>query len=59
MVSVACAKPRSTVQALKKDLTKAWNGLPMKIVARAVDDFPSRLKKSMKQMVAILSIPNW
>ncbi|KIH56598.1 hypothetical protein ANCDUO_13221 [Ancylostoma duodenale] len=38
--SIACAKPRSTVEALKRDLTKASNNLPMGVIARAVDDFP-------------------
>ncbi|KIH64396.1 hypothetical protein ANCDUO_05294 [Ancylostoma duodenale] len=43
--SIACAKPRSTVEALERDLTKARSNLPMKIIARAVDDFPRPLKK--------------
>ncbi|KIH57240.1 hypothetical protein ANCDUO_12569 [Ancylostoma duodenale] len=43
--SIACAKPHWPVEALKRDLTKAWNNLLMDIIARAVDDFPRRLKK--------------
>ncbi|KIH67828.1 hypothetical protein ANCDUO_01839 [Ancylostoma duodenale] len=33
--SIACAKLHSTIEALKRDLTKPWNVLPMDIIARA------------------------
>ncbi|KIH64387.1 hypothetical protein ANCDUO_05303 [Ancylostoma duodenale] len=44
-LAITCAKPHSTVEALEKDLTKAWSNLPMDIIARAVEDFPRRLGK--------------
>ncbi|KIH46733.1 hypothetical protein ANCDUO_23212 [Ancylostoma duodenale] len=40
--SIACANLHSTVEALKRDLTEAWNNLHMDIIARAVDEFPRR-----------------
>ncbi|KIH60273.1 hypothetical protein ANCDUO_09482 [Ancylostoma duodenale] len=43
--SIACAKLHSTVEALKRDLTKAWNNLPMDIIPRAVDEFPRQLRR--------------
>ncbi|KIH61245.1 hypothetical protein ANCDUO_08488 [Ancylostoma duodenale] len=46
--SIACAKPHSTVEALERYFPKAWNNLPMDIIARAVDDFPRRLKKGIE-----------
>ncbi|KIH67461.1 hypothetical protein ANCDUO_02208 [Ancylostoma duodenale] len=46
--SIACAKPHSTVEALKRGLTKTWNDLSMDIIARAVDVFPGRLKMCIK-----------
>ncbi|KIH64096.1 hypothetical protein ANCDUO_05595 [Ancylostoma duodenale] len=46
--SIACANPHSTVEALERNLRKAWNNLPMDIIATAVDDFPRRLKKCIE-----------
>ncbi|KIH53465.1 hypothetical protein ANCDUO_16406 [Ancylostoma duodenale] len=41
--SIACGSP-----TLRRDLTKACNKLPMDIIARAVDDFPRRLKSCIE-----------
>ncbi|KIH55478.1 hypothetical protein ANCDUO_14364 [Ancylostoma duodenale] len=49
--SIACAKPHSTVEALKRTLTKAWNNLPTDIIARAVGDFPRRLRKCIEESI--------
>ncbi|KIH60422.1 hypothetical protein ANCDUO_09330 [Ancylostoma duodenale] len=38
---IACAKPHSTVETLKRDLTKAWNNLPMDIIAQQWMTFQS------------------
>lgn len=48
MESKACAKPHASIEALKKDLIKAWNEIPMEIINKAVDDFPKRLRACIK-----------
>ncbi|KIH64685.1 hypothetical protein ANCDUO_05001 [Ancylostoma duodenale] len=46
--SIAYAELHSTAEALKRDLTRAWNNLPMDSMATAVDEFPRRLKKCIE-----------
>jgi hypothetical protein len=44
----ACAKPHASIEALKRDLIKAWDEIPLETIAKAVDDFPKRLKKCIE-----------
>ena len=41
----ACSKPCQSIQSLKKSLKKAWDELPLKMIQKAIDDFPKRLQK--------------
>ena len=52
----ACSKPHKSIEALKKSLVKAWDAISQKVIDRAVDDFPKRLKKALMPKVAILKI---
>lgn len=44
----ACPKKHTSVEALKRALTKAWNEIPQDMIDRAVDDFPKRLRKCVQ-----------
>uniref|UniRef100_A0A914DCP2 Uncharacterized protein n=1 Tax=Acrobeloides nanus TaxID=290746 RepID=A0A914DCP2_9BILA len=44
----ACSKPHQSIDALRKNLTKAWNNISQDFIDRVVDDFPKRLKKCIE-----------
>ena len=45
---IACSKPHTSVEALKKSILKAWDSFPMEAARAAIDRWPARLRECVK-----------